>query len=280
MTSRTSDHERAENSQFQLAMSRRGLLAAAAAGAMSALPGPAGAQHAGGPARKGLKVLSAGSTLYGLRPAAAQFSRESGIPVLVATDHGHNIEKFTLAGTADADVVMIPNAMLAKVTAAGMVGSDPVAIGAVRIGAAVRNDAPRPDITTMDALRRSIASANSVLLTLAPTGDHLLQVIERLGLASAVAPKLKRFDTATLLNKHLSENPGPGALGFGPTTEILTWRGKGVTLAGVVPDEIQIVLPYQAAILKRTQANEEARSLLAFLTTPAARKHFLDSGVE
>jgi ABC-type molybdate transport system substrate-binding protein len=69
-------------------------------------------------------------------------------------------------------------------------------------------------------------------------------------------------------------------LGFGPTTEILTWRGKGVTMAGTLPDAIQIVLPYQAGMLKRTQSADSARQLLAFLATPAARKHFHDSGVE
>jgi len=40
------------------------------------------------------------------------------------------------------------------------------------------------------------------------------------------------------------------------------------------------VLPYSAAILARTQAAEQARTLLAFLATPQARRHFLDSGVE
>ena len=241
---------------------------------MSALP--AGAQQA----EKALKVLSAGSTLYGMRPAAELFTRGSGITVAVATDHGHNIEKAALSGQADADVVLVPNAMVAKLAAAGQIAGEPVAIGAVRIGAAVREDAPRPDVSNMDALRRSLVAAQSVLLTLAPTGDHLMAVIERFGLKDTVAAKLKRFDTATLLNKHLADNPGPGTLGFGPTTEILTWRGKGVALAGVVPDEIQIVLPYQAAILKRTQAGDQARALLAFLATPAARKHFLESGVE
>jgi molybdate transport system substrate-binding protein len=147
------------------------------------------------------------------------------------------------------------------------------------MGGAVRTGAPRPDIATMAALRQSFVTAKSVLLTLAPTGDHLMKVIERLGLKDTVAPKLKRFDTATLLNKHLAENDEPGALGFGPATEILAWRDKGVAWAGPVPDEIQIVLPYSAAMLSRGQG-EPSRRLLAFLATAAARKYFHDSGVE
>jgi molybdate transport system substrate-binding protein len=228
-----------------------------------------------------LKVLSAGSTLYGMRPCAETFTRDTNIPVEVATDHGHNIHRAALRGETGADLVLLPTDMIASLAAAGRADNASVAaLGAVRIGAAVREDAPRPDVSTMDTLRRALIAADAVLLTLAPTGDHLMGVIAQLGLAEAVAAKLERFDTATLLNRHLVAAAGPGAIGFGPATEIRSWRGQGVAWAGAIPDEIQIVLPYSAAILARTQAAEHARALLAFLATPQARRHFLDSGVE
>jgi molybdate transport system substrate-binding protein len=264
-------------------VSRRGFLAsAAAAGAAGAFPSSSRAQQGpGGTAARSLKVLSAGSALYGMRPCAEAFTRRTGISVTVSTDHGHNIHKAALEGRADADVVLVPTEWVDEIIAKGNAERETVvAIGAVRIGAAVREDALRPDVSTMDALRRSLMAADSVLLTLAPTGDHLLKVIERIGLADSIKGKLKRFDTATLLNKHLAETAGPGALGFGPATEIMVWRGKGVAWAGAIPDEIQIVLPYSGAMLTRTQAKEDARALLAFIATPEARKHFLDSGVE
>jgi molybdate transport system substrate-binding protein len=270
--------------QIDAALSRRGFLATvAAAGAAGALPSAAGAQSsAPGPAvASGLKVLSAGSTLYGMRPAAETFTRGAAISVAVATDHGHNIEKFALAGTADADVVVIPTAMMAKLVAADRADKPTlVEIGAVRIGAAVHDKMTRPDVTRMDALRTAVLAAREVLLTNAPTGEHLAQVFARMGIENEIKPKTKRFDTATLLNKYVAEHPQAGALGFGPTTEILTWRSKGVTMAGNLPDEIQVVLPYQAGMLSRTPSADNARKLLAFLATPPARKHFHYSGVQ
>jgi molybdate transport system substrate-binding protein len=228
----------------------------------------------------GLKVLAAGSALHGLRPAAAQFTRESGIAVAVATDHGHNIRKHTLAGEAQADVIVVPTEWADEIVKAGRADkSTQLPIGAVRMGAAIKAGAPRPDIANMDALRRAFVSADSVLLTLAPTGDHLMKVIERLGIAATVAPKLKRFDTATRLNKHIADNGTDKTLGFGPATEILAWRGKGVDWGGPVPEEIQIVLPYSAVMLGGAQA-ELSKRFLAFLATAPARKHFTDSGVE
>jgi molybdate transport system substrate-binding protein len=228
-----------------------------------------------------IKVLSAGSTLYGLRPCAEIFAHDSGIPVDLATDHGHSIHHAVLRGEADADVVVLPSDMVAALIAAGLADAQTaIAIGSVRIGAAVRADAPRPDVSTMAALRRVLTAADAVLLTLAPTGDHLVQVIARLGLTDEVAGKLQRFATSALLNRHLVESAGPGAIGFGPATEIKSWRDKGVAYAGAVPDEVQVVLPYSAVVLARTQAPEQARALLAFLATADARRHFLASGVE
>ena len=228
-----------------------------------------------------IKVLSAGSTLYGLRPCAEIFARDSGIPVDVATDHGHSIHRAALRGEADADVVVLPSDMIAALVAAGRVDAETViAIGKVRIGAAVRADAPRPDVSTMPALRQALTAADAVLLTLAPTGDHLMQVIGQLGLADTIAGKLQRFATSALLNRHLVESTSPAAIGFGPATEIKSCRDKGVAYASAIPDEIQVVLPYSAAMLAHTQTQEQARALLAFLATAEARRHFLASGVE
>ena len=85
-----------------------------------------------------MKIFSAGSTLYGLRACAEMFGRERGIPVQVATDHGHHIHQAALRGEADADVVLLPADMIAVLAAAGVAdGGTKVAIGSVRIGAAV-----------------------------------------------------------------------------------------------------------------------------------------------
>ncbi len=268
--------------QIEAMLSRRTFLtAASAAGAMGALTSAAAAQSAGVATAAGLKVLTAGSTLYGMRGAADAFTRMSGIAVAVTTDHGHNIEKFALDGSTEADVVVIPTAMMAKLTTAGRADkSSLIEIGAVRIGAAVHDKARRPDVASMDALRAAVLAAQEVLLTNAPTGDHLAKVFAQLGVEGALKPKTKRFDTATLLNKYIAEHPAVDALGFGPTTEILGWRGKGVVMAGTVPASIQVVLPYQAGTLTRTQSAEAAGRLLTFMKTPQALKFFHDSGVE
>jgi hypothetical protein len=89
-----------------------------------------------------------------------------------------------------------------------------------------------------------------------------VQAIAPLGLAETIADKLRRFDTSTLLNRHLADRADTAAIGFGPVAEIKSWHGKASHMPA------------------RRAATRAAHMLLAFLATPAAREQFLASGVE
>lgn len=226
-----------------------------------------------------LAVLSAGSTLHALRRCAADFTRESGIALALATDHGHVIAAQVRRGEAAADIVAVPADMADALIREGFATAEvQAALGSVNIAAAVRADAPLPDIATMDGLRAALAAASSVLVTRAPTGEHMLRVIARLGLADTLAARISHFDTATLLIERIARSE-PGALGFAPSAEILVWETRGVAYAGAVPEAVQVALPYAAAMLACTQAAESARVFLAFLATPRARDIFRAAGV-
>ena len=194
----------------------------------------------------GLKILSAGSTLYGLRGCAEMFGANAAFRSKSRPTMAITFIRVVSWCRADADVVLLPADMTAALAAAGVADDGTkVAIGSVRIGAAVHADAPVPDVSTVAALRNALLAADAVLLTRAPTGDHLLQAIARVGVAEVIADKLQRFDTSTLLNRHLADRADmTAAIGFGPATEIKSWHGKGVVYAGAIPDEMQIVLPY------------------------------------
>jgi molybdate transport system substrate-binding protein len=221
-----------------------------------------------------LRILSAGSTLHGLRACKPQIEQTAG-PCEIATDHGHNIVEKVKRGEADADAVVLPADMIDELTARGLVRGKTM-LGTVGIGGVIREDARVPDISTMDLLRKALFEADAVLLTLAPTGDHLIEVIGRLDLGEKLAARIERFDTSTKLNLALAAR-SDNALGFGPETEIRA--GTGVRWIGDVPDEIQIALPYAAAMLSDTRARDAAERLLGLLTTATARKAFARTGV-
>jgi len=222
-----------------------------------------------------LHVLSAGSMLHAAQECAALASSEFPCTIDLATDHGHNIRDRLMRGTASADIVLIPADMAATLEAVGLLHGV-IALGKVGIGGVVRTGSMQPAIGVLEELRAAISAADAILLTRAPTGDHLMRVIADFGLSNAIAPKRMRFDTSTALNAHLATR-ADNALGFGPETEIRA--GNGVTWIGDVPPEIQIALPYAAAIVTHTKTLDAAEAFLKFLDSAAAREKIRRSGV-
>lgn len=222
-----------------------------------------------------LRVLSAGSTLHGLRACADLAQSAIGTPLAISTDHGHSIRDRLLAGTAQDDVVLVPIDMTELLAAKGLV-REAAPLGTVVFGGAMRAGAAPLAIGTMDALAAALAATDALLLTSAPTGDHMMNVIARLGLTDTIAPKLSRFPTSQTLLADLASRSG-SALGFSPETEIRA--APGVTYIGDVPDDIQIAVPYMAAIVSSTTQADAAHKLLTFLATAPARAAFTASGV-
>ena len=141
-------------------MSRRVFLSGAASGAASGWAAAADAPQPSTPARgRGLKVFSAGSALYGMRPCAELFTRNSGIAVQCRDrsrpqhPQGGVARRSGCRRGAAADQLDRRD----RRRRPGRPGHRSLAIGAVRIGAAVREGAPQPDVTSMDALRRALA---------------------------------------------------------------------------------------------------------------------------
>jgi molybdate transport system substrate-binding protein len=223
----------------------------------------------------GLVVWTAGSTLPGLRAAVAAAGL-AGIDI--RTNHGHLIEQDCLQDRLDGDIVMLPNAMIAKLEAAGKIGAERLPLGIVPIGAALRTGLAVPDVSTLDAMKEAIASADRIALTLAPSGDHLMGVFDRLGILPQVEAKLVRFDTSTMVNEHMAASDDP-VLGFGPATEIIAWRNRGIAYAGPLHETIQMALPYSAAVLAQARNQAAAVRLLEHLDMADARASFRDSGV-
>ena len=228
-----------------------------------------------------IKAYTAGATKEGLAACAGLFEAETGIRIHSHTTHGHLIEEQVIAGEVDDDIVLLPTAMIDVLADRGLVSAQHrVALGTIKIGAAVRDGVAPPDVSTMAAFARALLGATSIVITEAPSGQHLDRVFAEMGLADKLADRITRYDMGYMVNDHLIASKTEGEIAFGVATEISFYRDRGVTYAGPLPDEIQMALDYEAAMLTGCDKPAAVEALFDYLATPAARAAFAETGVE
>ena len=228
-----------------------------------------------------LRVLTAGATREGLAACAEPFRALTGIAVESATTHGHLILERLLSGETGTDVVLLPKHMVDKLIGDRLVQPEAsVVLGSIGVGAAVRAGEELPDVSSMPGLVRALFSATAILITEAPSGVHMDRLIDGLGLAGVLEPRIERFDTGTMVNERLLAGSEPGEIAFGVATEILFFRDRGIEYAGPVPEEAQMRHVYMAAIMAGSAKTEAARALLDYLVSEQARAAFAATGVD
>src|SRR5207244_11448415 len=119
-----------------------------------------------------------------------------------------------------------------------------VSLGRVGVGVVIRDGAPKPDVSTTEALKRALLDADSVIYNRASSGLYVEGLLQRLGLAEQIKAKTKRY-TGTDMIEPLIKGRGR-EIGFMPVVQILNWRGRGLQLVGPLPDDIQHYTTYAA----------------------------------
>jgi ABC-type molybdate transport system substrate-binding protein len=165
-----------------------------------------------------------------------------------------------------ADVVIVSAEALDALIAAGEV--EPATrrdLVRSRIGLAVRAGAPRPDISTVDGLVRTLRAAESVAYSASVSGTYLAgELFPRLGLAEELAAKGRRIEGERVGDVVAR---GDAELGFQQISELVTVAG--VDFVGPLPDEVQRVSTFAAGLATGARAPAAARELIEFLASPA-----------
>jgi molybdate transport system substrate-binding protein len=226
-----------------------------------------------------LGIISGGAVEPGVTAMVELFRSETGIDVKVRFATAPAILQRVGGGEA-ADVVIAPPAVIDDLAKAGRLdGSGRTAVGRVGIGAVVRDGAPRPDISSADALKRALIDARAVVYNKASTGLYLEKLFERLGVGAEVKAKETRYPDGASVIERLIHGSG-NEIGFGAITEIALYRGKGAQYVGPLPADAQNYTNYAAAPSVTPANGESAAAFLRFVGTPAARAAFQAKGVE
>ena len=226
-----------------------------------------------------IKVLSAGAIEPGLHAFAQLVKRETGHDLKIQFNTAPQIAKRLAAGEVY-DILISPPAAIEQAVKDGKVVADSrVPVGRVGGGIIVRTAAAAPNVATVDAFKRALLDADSVVYNTASTGLYLDKLFGNMGILEQLKPKSARYADGASVMEHIIKGKG-NEIGFGAITEIKMYETKGLKLVGPLPAEVQNYTSYEAALMTGATAADAARVVLRQLATPAGKAAFVSGGVE
>jgi molybdate transport system substrate-binding protein len=223
-----------------------------------------------------LKVLAGGSMTGPLNELAPPFERATGHKLTIHFDSTPNLIKLATSG-APFDLGVVPIDLFKDAAAKARFASGPTLdIARVGYGVAVRAGAPRPDVSTPDAVKKTLLDAQSVaFLPASAAGAYVSSVFERLGIGEAMKAKTKPQTATGDIAKAVAK--GDAELGVFLINVLMA---PGVEIAGPFPAELQNDLVFTSAVAADTREAEAAKAFISYLKTPAAAAVIKAKGME
>jgi molybdate transport system substrate-binding protein len=226
-----------------------------------------------------IKVLTSVALTSALDELAPQFERATGNKLSIGYSLIADIKKRIIAGET-ADVIILSRPAMEdlqkqdKFAPSGIVN-----VAGTPVAMAVRAGAPKPDISSADALKASLLAAKSIVYSDpakgGASGVYFAQVVDRLGIAEQLKSKtilVPGAQAAEVVAK------GEAEIGVGQASEIVPVAGA--QLLGPLPGEFASVTLFTAGIGASSKVPDAAKSLIQFLTGPAAAPLFKAKGFQ
>jgi molybdate transport system substrate-binding protein len=216
-----------------------------------------------------LKVVASVALTSALNELIPAFERATGNKLVIDYGLAANIRKSILDGEA-ADVVILTRSMMEDLQKQDKVLPGSLAnVGGTAVAVVARASAPKPDITSVDALKHALQSAKSIVYADPAKGGlsgvYFAQLLDRLGLADQLKSKTILVPGAQAAEVVVK---GEAELGVGQASEIVDV--KGAQLVGPLPGDLGMVTVFTAGISTATKSPEAAKALLQYFTAPAA----------
>jgi len=200
-----------------------------------------------------------------LAEVGPQFERATGHRLIVSSGLPPAYERRANAGEPF-DILISGSASVDEWIKSGKLVADTrTDIARSGIGVEVRTGAPKPDVSSVEALKRALLDAKSIAYLRVGSGIYIDRLLAQLGIASIVAPKVTRPES-DIVSELVAR--GEVELGMVVITQILTT--PGVELVGPLPKEVQSYVVFTGAVSAQARAPDAAKRLIAFLRGPSA----------
>jgi molybdate transport system substrate-binding protein len=223
-----------------------------------------------------IAILAVGATKDVIAELVPQFEKTSGNKVVITWTGSANIKKRIAAGEVY-DLVIVGGSVIDAFSKEGkVVPGTRVDLMKTGVGVAVRAGAPKPDIGSSEALKRALLAAKSVGYSSGASGDYMVSLIERMGVADQVKSKMKQVPSGTRVSTMIES--GEAEIGFQQISELI--HEKGIDYIGPLPSDVQQITIYSAGLHTGAREPEAAKALVRALTGPDAASVIKQRGME
>ncbi|HUR32538.1 MAG TPA: substrate-binding domain-containing protein [Vicinamibacterales bacterium] len=225
-------------------------------------------------------VMTSGAFTAAYLELSEQFARATGHRFVTATTTmgvGRESIPSRLAAGEPADVVIVAaDALDALIRDRRVVPRGRVDLAKSSIALAVRSGTPVPDISSVEALKRTLLQAKSVAYSASVSGDYLASsLFPRLGIGDEMKAKSQRIERERV---GAVVARGDAELGFQQVSELQPI--PGIHIVGLLPPDVQLVTVFSGGLARQASHPEAAQAFLAFLAAPAAQAVIVKSGLE
>ena len=180
------------------------------------------------------------------------------------------------------DVFLTDSAAIDSLIQQGKIVGGRIDLARTGIGICVRKGAPKPDVSTPEALKRALLVSKTVGHA-APAGGsitaaHIQGVFQRLGIAAQVTPKVKLAAGGPDGRVSVLVSSGEAEIGLQQVSELLS--NPEVEVIGMLPAELQLTTIYSAGVTTTAKEGEAAKALIKALTVPSAALVFNAKGLD
>ncbi len=228
-----------------------------------------------------IKVMTSGAFTEAYQQLVEQFQKTSHHKVVTTFGASMGGAKDSIPVRLDrgepVDVVIVIEAALEPLIKRGhIVPGSRVQLARSMIGIAVRKGAPKPDISSVAALKQTLLQAKSIAYSASASGTYVsTELFKRLGIAEQVKDKATRIESERV---GAVVARGDAEIGFQQVSELLPVAG--IDYVGTLPAEVQQVSIVSAAIATKATAPSAAKALIEFLASPAAAAVIQKTGLD
>jgi molybdate transport system substrate-binding protein len=228
-----------------------------------------------------INVMTSGAFTAAYQELIPGFERSTGMKVV--TGYGASLGNAPdsipsrLARGEPADVLILAAEALEELVRQGkVVSGSRVDLVRSDIGIAVRAGVPKPDIHSVEALKRTLLEAKSIAYSASASGVYVsTELFQRLGIADQVLPKSKRIEServGTVVAR------GDAEIGFQQISELIPI--PGIHYLGPLPAAVQKTTIFSAGIAVGAKSPAAAERLVQYFTSSEARSVIIKTGLE